>query len=665
MTTDGEDLYTYTPLESDSGIRVVELLPKNNDSHTIYCNIHHTTIDSHQYRYAALSYTWGSTELTEPILCDGKKCFITANLHFALSKLRDLGCAPTATRPNARSYFIWVDALCINQSRDPAALRERERQVLMINRIFRQAQNVIADIGPLTNEPEGEIPIQKLIPFLAVLQNYLSVPANTWSDAHQDVGILKSFNLYSSADLVRSPLFDILSRPWFRRVWIIQEFVLAEQFIVIIANTRISGLHLLHGLARMIEHFQYLSPTGEGHNGDAASDDPAITTTFADVRSPLKLLNLREVFRTEEQINLQVLLETGKDYDATDERDRIYALLGLCSEGDKAMLPISYSESVESLCQRVTELLFKKDLARFAIYRSAGIGKDMPSWAFDLKRSSIDGMSYMFTTQQDCPFYNACGASELSARLDMKGSKLVVTGSLLDAISYLSMPVLNNKPDDSKDEWWYWLQNAMNSLAMDGFVPKSLTGHVSTRKRLRSFFSPKTKSRQLSGKDFRVAIQRTIVADVVMGSRSWFGGGQQRMCDVPDFERQLEAVDQFLELEREIQSLPPGQVPNQRMKGRWTELIDPARRYRDSVTLRHGTNARRLAFTESKGLMCLVPGNSQHGDFVGIFEGCPIPFVLRPNNSNFQIVGVCYVHDMMDGQALEAEMWKLREISIV
>lgn len=166
-------------------------------------------------------------------------------------------------------------------------------------------------------------------------------------------------------------------------------------------------------------------------------------------------------------------------------------------------------------------------------------------------------------------------------------------------------------------------------------------------------------------KDFRVAIQRTTIADVVMGSSSEMGRGQQRTCDVPNFDMQLEAVDKYLELEREIQSLRPGQVPNRRMKDAWKELIDPARRYRDCITLRHGINARRLAITGSKGLMCLVPGNSQHGDFVGIFGECPIPFVLRPNKENFQIVGVCYIHDMMDGQALKTEMWKVQEISIV
>ena len=128
---------------------------------------------------------------------------------------------------------------------------------------------------------------------------------------------------------------------------------------------------------------------------------------------------------------------------------------------------------------------------------------------------------------------------------------------------------------------------------------------------------------------------------------------------------QLEAVYKYLDLEREFQSPPPGQVPNQRIEDAWKELIDPARRYRDSVTLRHGINARKLAVTGSKGLMCLVPGNSQHGDFVGIFGRCPIPLVLRPNKGNFQIVGVCYMHDMMDGQALKTEMWKVQEISIV
>ena len=38
--------------------------------------------------YVPLSYTWGTDELTHPIVCNGEAVFITANLHSALRRLR-------------------------------------------------------------------------------------------------------------------------------------------------------------------------------------------------------------------------------------------------------------------------------------------------------------------------------------------------------------------------------------------------------------------------------------------------------------------------------------------------------------------------------------------------------------------------------------------------
>lgn len=70
---------------------------------------------------------------------------------------------------------------------------------------------------------------------------------------------------------------------------------------------------------------------------------------------------------------------------------------------------------------------------------------------------------------------------------------------------------------------------------------------------------------------------------------------------------------------------------------------------------------RRLGMTES-GMMALLPGDAQNGDHLAIILDAPIPIVLRETGDGFRIVGSCYIHYMMDGQALGSHLWQPREI---
>lgn len=78
-------------------------------------------------------------------------------------------------------------------------------------------------------------------------------------------------------------------------------------------------------------------------------------------------------------------------------------------------------------------------------------------------------------------------------------------------------------------------------------------------------------------------------------------------------------------------------------------------------TCRVACSARRLCQTE-KGRAGLVPGQTIEGDRVCVFSGVPIPLVIRRKGEHYQLVGPCYVHDMMDGQALESEDWHVEGI---
>jgi hypothetical protein len=64
---------------------------------------------------------------------------------------------------------------------------------------------------------------------------------------------------------------------------------------------------------------------------------------------------------------------------------------------------------------------------------------------------------------------------------------------------------------------------------------------------------------------------------------------------------------------------------------------------------------RRLFFTES-GYLGLGPAALRNGDCICVLFGGSMPFVLRPKDDHFRLVGECYVYDLMNGQAIK--MWK-------
>ncbi|KAK5413532.1 hypothetical protein LTR06_004959 [Exophiala xenobiotica] len=87
---------------------------------------------------------------------------------------------------------------------------------------------------------------------------------------------------------------------------------------------------------------------------------------------------------------------------------------------------------------------------------------------------------------------------------------------------------------------------------------------------------------------------------------------------------------------------------------------------------------RHLALTQVRGAegkrdvprLAVVPGNTKRGDFVAVLYGCSVPVVLRQvegavtegavaesadaeKQREYQLIGECYVHGMMNGEALD------------
>ena len=67
--------------------------------------------------------------------------------------------------------------------------------------------------------------------------------------------------------------------------------------------------------------------------------------------------------------------------------------------------------------------------------------------------------------------------------------------------------------------------------------------------------------------------------------------------------------------------------------------------------LRYAQN-RRLAYS-MKGYMALVSHQSEEGDLLYALFGGSVLYVLRPKGDQFIFVCECYVHGLMDGEAMQ------------
>lgn len=59
----------------------------------------------------------------------------------------------------------------------------------------------------------------------------------------------------------------------------------------------------------------------------------------------------------------------------------------------------------------------------------------------------------------------------------------------------------------------------------------------------------------------------------------------------------------------------------------------------------------RVLGTTEKSYLAMVPMMACVGDEIVIFSGGKVPFVIRAEGNNFKLVGPCYVHGIMDGEA--------------
>ncbi|KAJ9650343.1 hypothetical protein H2198_010351 [Neophaeococcomyces mojaviensis] len=227
---------TYAPLSTRSSICLLQIETVNQGS--ILATLFTTELDSVPL-YDALSYTWGCP--LSPYLPSKKgkeavaqqtifleyrgqsqRLYITPNLKDALIALQTINLAPLSTQ---RCAYLWVDAICINQS----DLDEKAVQVRLMKNIYRQASKVLAWLGP---EDEATSHVFEVIDNLSKFgpEKYKAV---TPEDVGRPQIYVEKLGIQALNYRHWLSWVAFVHRPYFKRVWIVQENILAQDLIVV------------------------------------------------------------------------------------------------------------------------------------------------------------------------------------------------------------------------------------------------------------------------------------------------------------------------------------------------------------------------------------------------------------------------------------------------
>ncbi|KAK8036107.1 HET-domain-containing protein [Apiospora rasikravindrae] len=280
-------VFSYSPIDlSTDAIRLVRLC-KDSFYNDIHCELVETFLRQvGGIPYDALSYTWAG-DPSDPsfnagvaqITMNGEKVSVTGNL---LSALRHL-------RSRSQDRMLWIDALCIDQAND----EEKEQQVGQMRLVYQHADNVLI-----------------------------------WLELGSD----GTDSLMYSDRRLAAGLSVLLARPWFQRVWVLQEVACAR------VATVVCGVHSVS-----TRTFVMLPSVWR------LEVDPHVRAVLELMPGPMRKDSSGSGF-SENDRTLAALLKKFEHSKASVKLDRIYALLGISSDAsDPVRFPPVYSLTEEEV----------------------------------------------------------------------------------------------------------------------------------------------------------------------------------------------------------------------------------------------------------------------------------------------------------------------------
>ncbi|KAI1356565.1 heterokaryon incompatibility protein-domain-containing protein, partial [Xylaria sp. FL0043] len=333
----------------------------------------------------------------------------------------NLACAMRHLRSSEEILTIWIDALCIDQSN----ISEKNRQVAMMRDIYARAEEVVVFLGDGVHYRIPKTYPTKPLPPRVVFwndsrdQRHLNrfydsggsgLKQESWHAfnviclicIHSQLGNRDSYTdkVVGATAERRHQYFELLRRftvePWWQRIWVVQEVAISRKISICYGNVT----------APWEMFVQAAQPAVLEYYCETCEIDPQYSKVLSLFNTRISdIESLRVEWHVNESTDLLSLIHRFSDRKATNELDKVYALLGLSTQ--KHLVPTNYSLPISELYERTAIALIKShgNLAALSGNRTRKDSQKLTSWAPDwsaiLERPDRERMVLY-------PVYNAC-----------------------------------------------------------------------------------------------------------------------------------------------------------------------------------------------------------------------------------------------------------------
>lgn len=586
QTVSRDKIYHHEKLDSGQ-MRLLNLFP-GEQFDPLHGLIWMTHLDA-KVNYTTVSYVWGPrSQLTHELHTPLGSLSITEPLYFTLKQLRN----------RHKSVVLWVDAICINQDDD----NEKTEQVKMLARIF---QNSAQTLGFIQDDEESKEVVEMLMQVRA--RELRREDSAKWP--RNLPACPKSWNtrgLPPPLDPIWLKTVDFFRNDWFRRVWIIQEVVIARKIKLVCGNYTLDWDDLYSATQKI-------------------DQDPEMRTQGDEVRQSwqpfLRLGDLRYYEARSSRLSILVLLETFRHCQSTMRRDRFFALLGIAADGHLDDFELDYQSPFDTIARRFGNALFRKYSARkqgmLLLYR-AGLDEDMPDFPSWMPDWTKEKQTSLHASANRGTMFRAAWGSEENLELFSDVGELTTDAYFVDTIKFVTQSSL----DPGLRRQRRFFLEVEESL-------ESTYDHMSEADRAELLW--------------RVPIAGAEYPKVAISGdhglfNSWEAYWKLLKPECPGGDGKA-----------------AGEEVSQRAESGPSSLTEESKAY--ASLLKDEVRGWRFVTTKHHTLCGMAPPNVREGDSVYIFCGGDVPFITRPNKERpgtHRLVGQGYVHGIMGGKALDS-----------
>ncbi|PMD44749.1 HET-domain-containing protein [Hyaloscypha variabilis F] len=456
----------------------------------------------------------------------------------------------------------------------------------------------------------------RVITWIGQPDNLSDLAFDTLEHFAADDGTLDASPTYQGildiADKRRAAIKLLIERSYFERVWVIQEVLVAKRATIFCGSLSMAFDKFYLAVERM---------TGSGfYPLSAATKNITYLGDWRNYYLEMATPGRRE--EREEMLGLSLFMD-ARDRKATNLRDKIYSLRAIAHEDLASGIKVDYSHdnSVERVYTDFTKLVL--NICPDLRILSAVIGRHrmnttllLPSWVPDWSQPKYGGgmlnrYLYRFSPES---LFRAGGPGKPRVTIAEDSDTLFLEGVRLDTVSRV-IPIKSMLM--AKDE----------SCTVTEAILQKLAGQLVS-----------LENYPFTGEPFWIAFFRTLTADrTALSPRIREDYRAKFMITSIDWKLNHEDVEQNLAAKA------------------WAEV---------SKGIATIIEDKDMFLTE-RGYLGLGHEGFQIGDVVCVFTGGEVPFLLRksdtPRGEMFSLLSECYIHGVMDGEAMQSPQSKRME----